>query len=60
MAPCNLPGHGGSAPLPRVSFGALAAAVAEQLPQDEPVVVPGCGHGAHVERPDLVAELLHR
>ena len=23
-----------------------------------PVVLPGCGHNAHVERPDLVAGLL--
>jgi pimeloyl-ACP methyl ester carboxylesterase len=23
-----------------------------------PVVLPGCGHNAHVERPDLVAQLL--
>ena len=37
----DLPGHGGSPPLSRVSFGALAAAVADELPQDEPVVVLG-------------------
>jgi pimeloyl-ACP methyl ester carboxylesterase len=25
-----------------------------------PVVLPGCGHNAHLERPDLVAGLLAR
>lgn len=41
LAP-DLPGHGGSARLPRYSFGHLAAAVADLLPADEPAVV--CGH----------------
>jgi len=36
----DLPGHGGSAPLPRYSFGSLAAAVAElAVPGDRTVVV---------------------
>lgn len=37
----DLPGHGRSDPLPRYSFGALAAAVAGSLPPGEPVVVLG-------------------
>lgn len=44
----DLPGHGGSPPLPRVSFGALAAAVAAQVPADEPVVVLGHSLGGVV------------
>jgi pimeloyl-ACP methyl ester carboxylesterase len=37
----DLPGHGGSDPLPRYSFGALAAAVAPAVDRDAPVVVLG-------------------
>jgi pimeloyl-ACP methyl ester carboxylesterase len=37
----DLPGHGRSDPLPRYSFGALAAAVAAELPPADPVVVLG-------------------
>lgn len=44
----DLPGHGGSPPLPRVSFGALATAVADALPADEPVVVLGHSLGGVV------------
>jgi pimeloyl-ACP methyl ester carboxylesterase len=44
----DLPGHGGSLPLSRVSFGALAAAVADEVPQDEPVVVLGHSLGGVV------------
>jgi pimeloyl-ACP methyl ester carboxylesterase len=44
----DLPGHGGSAPLPRCSFGALASAVAAALPPDEPVVVLGHSLGGVV------------
>ena len=44
----DLPGHGGSPPLPRVSFGALAAAVAGELPPDEPLVVLGHSLGGVV------------
>ncbi len=49
----DLPGHGGSPALPRVSFGALAAAVAEALPtddpsRDEPLVVLGHSLGGVV------------
>lgn len=44
----DLPGHGGSPPLPRVSFGALASAVADELPPDEPVVVLGHSLGGVV------------
>ena len=45
----DLPGHGGSPPLPHhVSFGALAAAVADALPADEPVVVLGHSLGGVV------------
>lgn len=44
----DLPGHGGSSPLPRVSFGALAAAVAQDLPRDEPVVALGHSLGGVV------------
>ena len=45
----DLPGHGGSPPLPgHVSFGALAVAVADELPADEPVVVLGHSLGGVV------------
>jgi pimeloyl-ACP methyl ester carboxylesterase len=44
----DLPGHGGSAPLPRYSFGALAAAVAPLVPAEEPVVVLGHSLGGVV------------
>jgi pimeloyl-ACP methyl ester carboxylesterase len=37
----DLPGHGRSAPLPRYSFGALAAALADALPAGRPVAVLG-------------------
>lgn len=37
----DLPGHGGSARLPRYSFGGIAAAVANGLPDTGPVVVVG-------------------
>lgn len=47
LAP-DLPGHGGSRPLPRCSFGALATAVAAVLPDDEPVVVLGHSLGGVV------------
>lgn len=40
LAP-DLPGHGGSARLHRYSFGGMAAAVADQLPEVGPVVVVG-------------------
>lgn len=40
LAP-DLPGHGGSDPLPRYSFGAMTAAVAAELGEDEPVAVLG-------------------
>jgi pimeloyl-ACP methyl ester carboxylesterase len=40
LAP-DLPGHGGSDPLPRYSFGAMTAAVAAELGDDEPVAVLG-------------------
>jgi pimeloyl-ACP methyl ester carboxylesterase len=40
LAP-DLPGHGGSDPLRRYSFGAMTAAVAAELGDDEPVVVLG-------------------
>ena len=49
----DLPGHGGSPTLPRVTFGGLAAAVAEALPaddasRDEPLVVLGHSLGGVV------------
>ncbi len=47
LAP-DLPGHGGSAPLPRYSFGALAARVAELLDPVQPVVVLGHSLGGVV------------
>ena len=37
----DLPGHGRSDPLPRYSFGALAAAVAGCLDPGDPVMVLG-------------------
>jgi len=40
LAP-DLPGHGGSDPLRRYSFGAMTAAVAAELGDDEPVAVLG-------------------
>ncbi len=40
LAP-DLPGHGGSARLPRYSFGGLAAAVADALPDRGPMLVVG-------------------
>ena len=47
-AAVDLPGHGGSAPLPRYSFGALAAAVAPVAAPDQPVVVLGHSLGGVV------------
>jgi pimeloyl-ACP methyl ester carboxylesterase len=47
-AAVDLPGHGGSAPLPRYSFGALAAAVAPIAEPEEPVVVLGHSLGGVV------------
>lgn len=47
-AAVDLPGHGASAPLPRYSFGALAAAVAAAVDPDEPVVVLGHSLGGVV------------
>jgi pimeloyl-ACP methyl ester carboxylesterase len=44
----DLPGHGGSAPLDRYSFGALAAAVATAVPDDQPVTVLGHSLGGVV------------
>lgn len=44
----DLPGHGGSDPLPRYSFGALAASVAAEVVTDEPVVVVGHSLGGAV------------
>lgn len=44
----DLPGHGGSPPLARVSVGSLAAAVADGLPADEPVAVLGHSLGGAV------------
>ncbi|GLZ36861.1 alpha/beta fold hydrolase [Actinokineospora sp. NBRC 105648] len=40
LAP-DLPGHGGAAPLPRYTFGGLAARVAEDLDPGRPVAVLG-------------------
>jgi pimeloyl-ACP methyl ester carboxylesterase len=45
---CDLPGHGGSGPLDRYSFGSLAAAVAGLVPGEEPVVVLGHSLGGVV------------
>ena len=44
----DLPGHGGSDPLPRYSFGALAASVAAEVVTDEPIVVVGHSLGGAV------------
>ncbi|OXM71022.1 alpha/beta fold hydrolase [Amycolatopsis thermalba] len=44
----DLPGHGRSEPLPRYSFGALAAAVAEAVPAGTPVAVLGHSLGGVV------------
>lgn len=44
----DLPGHGGSAPLPEYSFEALAAGVAEGLDEAGPVVVAGHSLGGVV------------
>lgn len=44
----DLPGHGGSDPLPRYSFGSVAAAVADLLDADEPVIVVGHSMGGVV------------
>jgi len=44
----DLPGHGGSPPQPRYSFGGLAAAVAERLDPDEPLVALGHSLGGVV------------
>ncbi|HEX6921692.1 MAG TPA: alpha/beta fold hydrolase [Actinomycetes bacterium] len=47
LAP-DLPGHGGSAPIRRYSFGATAACVADLVGPDEPVVVLGHSMGGVV------------
>ncbi|MEC3980286.1 alpha/beta fold hydrolase [Amycolatopsis sp. H20-H5] len=47
LAP-DLPGHGGSPRLPRYSFGGLAAAVADALPETGPLVVVGHSLGGVV------------
>ncbi|WP_037303463.1 alpha/beta fold hydrolase [Amycolatopsis orientalis] len=47
LAP-DLPGHGGSARLPHYSFGGLAAAVADALPERGPVLVVGHSLGGVV------------
>ena len=44
----DLPGHGGSAPLPRYSFGSLATAVAELLDPADRIVVLGHSLGGVV------------
>ncbi|WP_328604854.1 alpha/beta hydrolase [Amycolatopsis sp. NBC_00345] len=44
----DLPGHGGSAPLPEYSFEALAAGVADGLDETGPVVVAGHSLGGAV------------
>jgi pimeloyl-ACP methyl ester carboxylesterase len=44
----DLPGHGGSAPLPEYSFEALAAGVADGLDETGPVVVAGHSLGGVV------------
>src|SRR3954447_25357282 len=41
-------------------FRAIADRMAERLPRAEVVVVPGAGHAAHLERPELVAAALAR
>ncbi len=47
LAP-DLPGHGGTPPLARCTFGGLAAAVAGAVPDDEPVLVLGHSLGGVV------------
>jgi pimeloyl-ACP methyl ester carboxylesterase len=47
LAP-DLPGHGGSARLPRYSFGGMAAAIADELPDIGPFVVVGHSLGGVV------------
>ncbi|MGY6651007.1 alpha/beta fold hydrolase [Amycolatopsis sp. TRM77291] len=47
LAP-DLPGHGGSARLPHYSFGGLAAAVADALPERGPLLVVGHSLGGVV------------
>ncbi|WP_033294415.1 alpha/beta fold hydrolase [Amycolatopsis jejuensis] len=44
----DLPGHGGSAPLPAYSFDALAAAVADVLDEPGPIVIAGHSLGGVV------------
>jgi pimeloyl-ACP methyl ester carboxylesterase len=44
----DLPGHGGSDPIPRYTFGALAATVAETVPPGRRVVVLGHSLGGAV------------
>lgn len=44
----DLPGHGRSEPLPRYSFGSLAAAIAPVVPTDRPVAVLGHSLGGVV------------
>jgi pimeloyl-ACP methyl ester carboxylesterase len=39
-------------------FRAIADRMAERLPQPTVVIVPGAGHAAHLERPDVVAARL--
>ncbi|WP_051386259.1 alpha/beta fold hydrolase [Actinokineospora inagensis] len=49
--PCvtpDLPGHGSAAPLPRYTFGGLAARIAESLDPDEPVAILGHSLGGVV------------
>ena len=41
-------------------FGAIAARMAEQLPDGRVHVVPGAGHAVHLETPDALVELLGR
>src|SRR5205807_502070 len=47
LAP-DLPGHGGAARLPRYSFGGMAAAIADELPDIGPFVVVGHSLGGVV------------
>ena len=60
----DLPGHGGSAPLPAYTFEALAAAVAGLIPAETPTVVAGHSLGGVValalaaRRPDAVRGVL--
>jgi 2-succinyl-6-hydroxy-2,4-cyclohexadiene-1-carboxylate synthase len=39
-------------------FRAIAAAMADELPQARIVVAADCGHAVHLEAPDLVAEVI--